>query len=93
VITFENGAIEVDARLVGEGLGIDPALVPALMREGAITSICERGMDDDAGRYRLTFFYEGRRLRIVIDAEGTVLQRSLLDLGERARVPRGPRSV
>lgn len=93
MITFENGAIEVDARLVGEGLGIDPALVPALMREGAITSICERGMDDDAGRYRLTFFYEGRRLRIVIDAEGTVLQRSLLDLGERARVPRGPRSV
>lgn len=93
MITFENGAFEVDARLVGDGLGIDAALVPALMRKGAITSLCERGTEDDAGRYRLTFFYEGRRFRIVVDAEGKVLQRSLLDLGERARVPRGPRSV
>lgn len=93
MITFENGAIEVDARLVGEGLGIDAALVPARIRAGAITSLCERGEGDDAGRYRLTFFYEGRRFRIVIDAEGKVLQRSLLDFGERAQVPRGPRSV
>ena len=30
------------------------------MREGEITSFCERGIDDDAGRYRLTFSTKAR---------------------------------
>jgi hypothetical protein len=83
MIAFEEGGVSIDARLVGEGLGIDPALVPARMRAGAIRGLCERGVDEDAGRYRLTFFHGGKRLRLVVDANGTLLQRSLLDLGER----------
>jgi hypothetical protein len=83
MIEFEEGGVSIDARLVGEGLGIDPALVPLRMREGAIRGVCERGVDADAGRYRLTFFHRGKRLRLVVDADGNVLQRSLLDLGER----------
>jgi hypothetical protein len=46
------------------------------MREGAITSSCERGIEDDAGRYRLIFFYKSRRLRLIIDEAGRVIQRS-----------------
>jgi hypothetical protein len=30
------------------------------MREGEITSLCEHGVDDDAGTYRLTFFHRNR---------------------------------
>jgi hypothetical protein len=83
MIEFEDGGFRIDAQIVGEGLGIEAALVPARIREGAITSLCERGIDADAGRYRLTFFHRGTRLRLVVDEAGNIEQRSILDLGER----------
>ena len=83
VVEFEDGAIQVDAAVVAEGLGIEPAFVQEGMREGKITSLCERGVDEDEGRYRVTFFSESRRFRLVVDKEGNVLQRSALDFGER----------
>jgi hypothetical protein len=52
------------------------------MREGKITVLCERGFDEDAGRYRLTFFYENRRFRLVVDEEGNAVQRSTVDFGD-----------
>jgi hypothetical protein len=82
MIEFEEGGFRIDAQIVGEGLGIDAALVPVRIREGAITSLCERGIDEDAGRYRLTFFHRGTRLRLVVDNAGNIRQRSVLDLGE-----------
>ena len=54
------------------------------MRSGAITSRCEVGEDEDAGRTRVTFFLHSRRFRIVIDAAGRILRRSTIDFGERA---------
>lgn len=77
-----DGAFQVDATLLGQELGLAPAAVPALMREGKITSRCERGNGPDAGRHRLTFFHQNRRLRLVIDATGQILQRSTIDFGE-----------
>jgi uncharacterized protein DUF6522 len=82
-IEFEEGALKVDATIIGQSLGIEPARVQGLMREGKITSLCERGMDDDAGRYRLTFFYESKRFRLVVDDAGNVVQRSTVDFGDR----------
>ncbi|MDE4914684.1 DUF6522 family protein [Methylobacterium sp. 092160098-2] len=55
-IEFEDGAVQIDATIIAEGLGIEPALVQARMREGRITIRHERGTDEDAGRQRLTFF-------------------------------------
>ena len=55
-ITIDDGAVEIDASIVGAGLGLEPQEVLGLMRAIAITSVCEHGVDDDAGRYRLTFF-------------------------------------
>jgi Family of unknown function (DUF6522) len=55
----------------------------SLMREGAITSSCERGIEDDAGRYRLIFFYKSRRLRLIIDEAGRVIQRSTIEFNNR----------
>lgn len=82
-IEFEEGAIQVDATLVAEGLGIDPASVQERMREGKVTSLCERGIGEDEGRYRLTFFLGNRRFRLVVDKEGNVLQRSSIDFADR----------
>ncbi|MEO7207589.1 MAG: DUF6522 family protein [Steroidobacteraceae bacterium] len=75
-IDFEQGAIRVDAALVAEDLNITPALVMAGIREGKITSRCERGVGDDAGRFRLTFFYANRVVRLIVDEKSAILERS-----------------
>jgi hypothetical protein len=92
MIEIGEDGFQIDAKIIAEGLGIEAALVPARMREGAITSLCERGVDADAGSYRLTFFHKGTRLRLVIDEAGNIKQRSVLELGERpAGAPPAPR--
>jgi Family of unknown function (DUF6522) len=35
------------------------------MHEGKNPTLCERGVDEEAGRYRLTFFHENRRFRLL----------------------------
>ena len=82
-LDFEHESIVVDLAIVATGLGLDPPVVQDKMREGTITSLCERGIDEDAGRYRLTFFSRCRRFRVVVDENGNVLQRSALDFGDR----------
>lgn len=79
-VEIGDGEIEVDAALVAEGLGIEPNLLQDEMREGRITSRLERGVDDDAGRHRLIFFWHGRCLSLVIDDEGRLIHRSVSDI-------------
>ncbi len=82
-VEFEEDGISVDAGLIAEGLGLESSTVQVRMREGTITSLCERGIDRDAGLYRLTFFHLSQRLRLVVDSEGKVRGRSLLNFGDR----------
>ena len=82
-VEFEEGGISVDADLIAEGLGLEPSTVQLRMRERTITSLCERGIDQDVGLYRLTFFYLSRRLSLIVDSEGKVRRRSLLNFGDR----------
>jgi hypothetical protein len=86
-IEIANGVVQVGAETVAAGLGVDAAMVPAYMREGKITSLYERGVGDDSGRHRLTFFFANRRLRLILDGRGNVLQRSVLDYGDRPLPP------
>jgi hypothetical protein len=64
----------IDADDLGPLLGLPPEDVPLKMREGKITSLSETGVDEDEGQWRLTFWYEGRRVRLVCDAAGNVLK-------------------
>jgi len=82
-IEIKDDTIQVDASVLGEGLGLEASQVPELLRSGAITSRCERGTGKDEGRFRLTFFHAGRRLRLVVDAGGRILQRSSIDFRDR----------
>ncbi|MDY0021734.1 DUF6522 family protein [Arenimonas caeni] len=66
----EPPPVEVDARLVAEGLGLDPAHVPAMVADRRIATLCERGVGEDAGLFRFTFYYRGQRFRLVTDADG-----------------------
>jgi hypothetical protein len=54
------------------------------MRKGQITSLSERGVNENAGRYRLTFFHKSRRFRLIIDGSGTIIQRSIINFGDCA---------
>ncbi|MDQ2633003.1 MAG: DUF6522 family protein [Pseudomonadota bacterium] len=73
----------VQASLLGELLGVPPSDVQSLMRRSEITSLCERGEGEHAGRYRLTFFYKGRRARLDVDGTGRIVRRSVIEYGER----------
>ena len=83
-IQFEDRAIVVGAEVIGNALGIDRLLVQQFMREGKITSLSERGIDDDAGTYRLTFLYGNRRARLIVSEQGHILRRSSINFGDRA---------
>ena len=93
-IVFEDGAVQIDATIVANGLGIALPLLQERMHAGKITSLMEEGIDADKGRHRLTFFSEHRRFRIVVDESGSIIQRSTLDYGklplpQSAHKPRG----
>jgi hypothetical protein len=88
-IEFADGAAEIDASIVAEGLGIALPRLREGMRAGTTTSISERGVDADQGRHRLTFFSVHRRFRVVVDASGAIVQRSAVDFGDSLR----PKSV
>ena len=83
-LEIQDGVIQVDASIGGRDLGLEPFEVQRLMREGKLTSSCERGVDEDEGRYRLTFFHGGRRLRLIVDGTGRIIRRSLVDFGTAA---------
>ena len=71
-----EGGFTIEAEALGPLLGVDPSLVPGLMRAGQITSRSETGEGEDVGRFRLTFLHGGVTVRLVVTAAGEVLQQS-----------------
>ncbi len=74
-VTVNADGFVVDAEVIGAAFGLEPASIPERLRGGEITSRSETGVDEDAGRWRLTFYRGGRALRLIVDAEGTVLNK------------------
>jgi hypothetical protein len=68
-------AIEIDAALVAPRLGLTVAEFRQLMDQRRITVLCERGVGEDTGRYRASFYYGDRRVRLVVDTAGGVCDR------------------
>ena len=67
--------IPIDGTLVARTLGLDVASFRRLMDERQITVLSERGTGEDAGLYRASFYHEGRRARLVVDAAGRPVPR------------------
>ena len=65
--------IEVDAARIARGLDLAVEAFRQLMADRKVTVLCERGTGEDAGRWRASFYYDGRRVRLVVDAGGAVL--------------------
>lgn len=62
--------VEIDGALVAAGLGLPLADFRQLMDQRSITVLCERGVGEDAGLYRASFYHQGKRVRLVVDADG-----------------------
>ncbi|MEQ1612136.1 MAG: DUF6522 family protein [Hyphomicrobiaceae bacterium] len=86
-IEFENGVATVDASVIAHEFGIDELTLRDLMSRGEVTSTHEVGTDEDAGRHRLTFFHGDRQLRMLVDADGLILDRRVVDFGEWPALP------
>lgn len=83
-VSIQDGLIEVDANVVAKGLGMTPEDLQRALRDGTVTSRSETGEAEDAGRFRITFFSASRRMRLVVDATGAVLQQSSADYVRRS---------
>lgn len=79
--------LTVDCRTLAPILGVQPADIPELLRARAITSLCEKGIDENKGEFRLTFFFKGRRARILVGPSGKVMGRSVINFGDRPLPP------
>ncbi len=67
-------SIEVDSALIAPGLGLEPAEFKRLLETGKIRVLCERGTGQDAGSYRASYYLGDRRVRLLVDAAGCLLQ-------------------
>lgn len=79
--------LTVDCRTLAPMLGVQPSDIPGLLRTKAITSLCEKGTDENEGEFRLTFFFKGRRARILVGPSGKVTGRSVINFGDRPLPP------
>jgi hypothetical protein len=71
----ENG-FQIDAADLGPLLGLAPEDVHRLMRDGRVTSLSEKGQEEDAGCHRITFRYGSTRVRLTVNEAGEVLKRT-----------------
>lgn len=78
-VSISETGITVDAALVAQGFGVSEAKLRSLMRAGTITSRCETGTCEDAGRTRLNFIYGNRVLRLTVDADGNLMEPARID--------------
>ncbi|WP_443023778.1 DUF6522 family protein [Sneathiella sp.] len=80
VVKMSTGAgdIEIEAAIVAKGLKRDVAHLQEDMRAGRVTCLFERGVEEDEGRLRLTFFSDTCQYRLVVDREGHIVQSSTI---------------
>ena len=49
-IAFEDDAVQVPAAVIAYGFDLETQMVQSLMRSGELTSLCEKGENEDMGR-------------------------------------------
>ncbi|MDQ5848979.1 MAG: DUF6522 family protein [Pseudomonadota bacterium] len=73
-ITIADGEITIDAELLAPKLGLSAEALKAEMRKGIVSSVAETGINEDAGRTRVTFRYRTRAWTVVVDPDGTSVE-------------------
>ena len=89
-ITLSDGEITLDAELLAPKLGLSRSALKAELRKGNVSSVAETGINEDAGRTRVTFRYRTRVWTMVVEPDGTLRDRLSFMLVESlapAKVP------
>ena len=73
--------IVIDGAPIARAFGLDTATFFRLLAMRKIDQLCERGIDEDAGLYRASYYYGRKRVRVVVDREGR--QQGEVELRER----------
>ena len=79
---IEDG-FQIDADALATLLGVPTDDVQRLMREGRITSRCEKGQAEDRGRHRISFRYSDILVQLIVDETGQVLLRTQTSVAPR----------
>lgn len=74
VVTIVDGDVTINAEALAPKLSLSVEALQEKMAKGLVTSIAETGIDDDAGRTRLTFRYRARVWRVVVEDDGTLVE-------------------
>ncbi|MCG8694795.1 MAG: DUF6522 family protein [Minwuiales bacterium] len=69
-----DNEITIDAEVLAPGLRLSVEALKENMAKGLVTSVAETGRDEDAGRTRLTFRYRARVWRVVVEADGSLIE-------------------
>jgi len=83
LVEFDSDGPVVKARLIGNLLNIPEDQVSGHIQNGGITTLCEKGIGEHDGGFRLSFFHLNRRAQIEVDRHGQVSNRTVIDFGER----------
>ncbi|PCJ61619.1 MAG: hypothetical protein COA65_01320 [Rhodospirillaceae bacterium] len=75
VITIVDGEISINVEVLAPRLNISAEAFNAEMRKGIVYSVAKTGVNEDAGRTRLTFGYHTRAWTVVVEADGTLVER------------------
>ena len=75
-----NPEIEIDGALVARALDLEVEAFRQLMDDRRISVLCERGVGEDEGLYRASFYYGDRRARLVVDENGMPVQTASMPL-------------
>ena len=67
-----HGDVTLDASFLARQFGLSVDQLRSHMCRGAVRSVVEKGLDDDAGRTRMTVRIGNRTWRGVMDAEGNL---------------------
>jgi hypothetical protein len=70
-LIVENGRHTIQAEILAERFGLTPEQLRAEMRAGRLTSLVERGVGEDAGRFRLTFRRSTQVWSIQVESDGS----------------------
>jgi hypothetical protein len=87
-----HGTVSLDAAVIARDLGLEPDQVLEQLRTGRLAARCEQGIGEDARRFCLTFLHENRRLWLIVDQAGRILERSTVRQRIRRAVRRRPGS-
>lgn len=73
-VDVNGDQIAIDAEVLAPGLGFTVEALKENMAKGRVVSVAEKGVGEDAGRTRLTFRYRARIWRVVVEADGRLIE-------------------